>query len=570
MAEATTDNNKKIDNLKSLDEIIYPEIEPGIISKHMIEKSYLEDGYNGEEARLHQMEPVIYERITTLRLDFRNILRIDHLWILPNLTKLALNCNKIEVIENIEMLVNLKELDLSFNYIERIENLDKLINLEVLSLFSNMITKLEKLDTLEKLVILSIGNNLISSTKGIERLRFLTNLKVLNLEGNPLSNDPEFCLMDYIAAVLPHVKYYEYVAIKNEDRQRAKERYYRELREIEANEEIELQTRAQKAREERDAERLSSSFVEHLNEHQLYESLWKGDDDGRILLMVGSSAADLAEEYDKDIFELTQEIYKLGLQKFEERQQEIEQFTNSMEEGHLEVQQMGHKILEEFQQYKENIFEKAIACHKYLEGRALRGEDEETEESLEQSDKLDHLSVEFDDIVNSVWQQLMSQELHLHETTEETIIIFQRRLQEMIAKFVEQAQTYFGQLRDIAVHFSENLGEIVNRYIATKLALQDFDGVPKPLRNCMEDREAIANLIAGTKDCHTQRIDEREDRLMTRSKFFIDDMIDKLNKDELERNRAKVLEINTFLDLMTENLQSLQQEVRDELLNEEG
>lgn len=99
----------------------------------------------------------------------------------------------------------------------------------------------------------------------------------------------------------------------------------------------------------------------------------------------------------------------------------------------------------------------------------------------------------------------------------------------MIGKFVEQAQTYFGQLRDIAVHFSENLGEIVNHYIATKLALHDFDGVPEPLRICMEDREAIANLIAGMKDFHTQRIDEREDRLMTRSKAFIDDMIEKLN-----------------------------------------
>lgn len=41
-------------------------------------------------------------------------------------------------------------------------------------------------------------------------------------------------------------------------------------------------------------------------------------------------------------------------------------------------------------------------------------------------------------------------------------------------------------------------------------------------------------------------------------------------RDELERNRCKVLEINTFLDLMTENLQSLQQEVRNGLLNEES
>lgn len=103
-------------------------------------------------------------------------------------------------------------------------------------------------------------------------------------------------------------------------------------------------------------------------------------------------------------------------------------------------------------------------------------------------------------------------------------------MQEMIGKFIEQAQTFFGQLRDLAIHFSENLYEIVSRYIGTKLALQDFEDVPPPLRICMEDREAIGNLIAGMKDIQTQRIDEREDRLMNRSKEFVDNMIDKLNE----------------------------------------
>ena len=54
---------------KVIDEIIYPEIEPGIISKAMIETAYLETGYVGEMARLHQMEPVVYDRITDLRLE---------------------------------------------------------------------------------------------------------------------------------------------------------------------------------------------------------------------------------------------------------------------------------------------------------------------------------------------------------------------------------------------------------------------------------------------------------------------------------------------------------------------
>ena len=54
---------------KVIDEIIYPESEPGIISKKMIENSYLETGYVGEKKRLHQMEPVVFDRITALRLE---------------------------------------------------------------------------------------------------------------------------------------------------------------------------------------------------------------------------------------------------------------------------------------------------------------------------------------------------------------------------------------------------------------------------------------------------------------------------------------------------------------------
>uniref|UniRef100_A0A1I8Q7I6 Dynein axonemal assembly factor 1 homolog n=1 Tax=Stomoxys calcitrans TaxID=35570 RepID=A0A1I8Q7I6_STOCA len=552
---------------KSVDTIVYPEIEPGIISKQMIENAYLDEGYKGEEDRLHRIEPVVYERITSLRLDFKNILRIDHLWILPNLTKLALNCNKIETIEHLDTLVNLKELDLSFNFIERIENLDKLVNLEVLSLFSNLIVKIENLDALQKIIILSIGNNLINSIEGIERFRFLPNLKVLNLEGNPVGNEADFSLSDYVAAILPKLKYYEYVAINEDQRKKARSRFSRELREIETNEEMELQVRSQKLKEEQDAEQLSLSFVEHLNEHQLFESLWIDDEDGRILMLVGEAANNLAEEYDNDIFELTQEIYKLGLKKYEERQREIELFQRSISQGHLEVQQTGHKILEDFMIQKNMLFDEAIACHKYLEKSSIQVDTIDDKEAAQYVDKLENISMQFDDMVNSVWQQLMSQELHLHEATENTIINFERKMQEMIEKFMEQVRTFFSQLRDIAVQFSENLYEIVSRFIANKLAMQDFDGVPEPLRICMEDRKAISNLVYGMKDVHTQRIDKRKDRLIQRSKQFIDDMISKLKKNELERNRTKVLEINAFLDLITESWHNLQQEVHDKLLN---
>ncbi|XP_030376687.1 dynein regulatory complex subunit 3 [Scaptodrosophila lebanonensis] len=564
-AEKKDDENTK----PFLEEIIYPDIEPGIISRAMIENSYLEEGHHGEALRLHQLEPVVLENIKTMRLEFKNILRIDHLWILPNLTKLCLNCNKIEVIEHLEMLTALKELNLSFNYIEKIANLETLVNLETLSLFSNRITKIENLEMLEKLVILSIGNNLIESVEGIDSFRFLDNLKVLNLEGNPIATKPDFSLSQYCIAILPKLNYYEYVFIKDEVREEAKERYYREVREIEDKQEKDIQARELQAREKAEAERLSSSFVEHLDGHQLYESLWKGDEDGRVLMLVGSQAHELAEEYDKDMFELTQEIYKLGLDSFGERDEEVRDFMANLKDGQAELQVMGQKVIEGFLAYKENVFEEARITLRQLESNMLEGEDEDSPENVKLSETMEKINFHFDETMNTMWQTLMEQELHLHEAVEESTTNFHRKMTELMSKFVEQAQSYFVQLREISVHFSENLSEIVSRYIATKLAMQDFDDVPQELHVCMDDRDAILNLIAGMKDTHTLRIDEREDRMATRSKEFIDDMIEKLNNEEIERHRAKILEINSFIEMMTDALAALPHEIREQLIAEE-
>lgn len=61
--------------------------------------------------------------------------------------------------------------------------------------------------------------------KQIERLRFVSSLKVLNLEGNPISRMPNFPLTLYVTAILPQLNYYEYVFIKTETREEAQKRF---------------------------------------------------------------------------------------------------------------------------------------------------------------------------------------------------------------------------------------------------------------------------------------------------------------------------------------------------------
>ncbi|XP_017075729.2 dynein regulatory complex subunit 3 isoform X1 [Drosophila eugracilis] len=537
-----------------LEEINCPE--PGIIDRQMIETAYLEEGQKGEARRLHQLEPVVYDRITTMRLEFKNILRIDHLWMMPNLTKLCLNCNKIEVIEHLEMLTALKDLNLSFNYITRIENLETLVNLEKLSLFSNRIRKIENIHTLKNLVILSIGNNLIDTVEGIERLRFVSSLKVLNLEGNPISKTPDFPLSSYVTAILPQLNYYEYVFIKAEAREEAQKRFYRELREIEDKQEREIQGLETKAREMAEADRLASSFVEHLDGQQLFDSLWRGDENGRILMLVGAQAQELYEEYSKDMYELTQQIYRLGLERFGERDEEIRDFNDNLHEGQEELQAQGQRQIEEFLQYKERTFDEMR-----LKWRQLDQRDEELEEVQTQ---LDTLTAHFEDSLNEMWESLMAQELHLHEAVEDSTLNFNRKISELMASFVEQAQVIFQQLRVLCSYFADNMTEIVTQFLSNKLSCNELNAIPGELRMCVDDRGAVLKFVDGMMTTHTSRVDEREDRMAQRSREFIDEMIMKLNNKEVDRHRAKVLEINSFMEMMTEALANLPNELHQE------
>ncbi|XP_022220110.1 dynein regulatory complex subunit 3 isoform X2 [Drosophila obscura] len=501
-----------------LEEINCPE--PGIIDRQMIETAYLGEGQKGESGRLHQLEPVVYERIRTMRLEFKNLLRIDHLWMLPNLTKLCLNCNKIEVIEHIGMLTALKELNLSFNYITKIENLETLVNLETLSLFSNRIRKIENL-TLDKLVILSIGNNLIETVDGIERLRFVNSLKVLNLEGNPIAQQPNFPLSLYVIAILPQLNYYEYVFIKADTREAARKRFYRELREIEDKQEREIQVLETDATEAAEAERLASSFVEHLDGQQLYDSLWRDDENGRLLMLVGAPVQELTEEYAKDVHQLTQKIYRLGLERFGERDEEIRDFNANLQEGQQELQSLGQSQIEKFLQYKDRTFEELSSKLRELD---------ESEDGSEEFSQVDTLNRQFDDALNEMWQSLMSQELHLHEAVEESTRNFHRKISQLMAGFVEQAQVFFLQLRDVCSHFADNMTEIVTQFLSTKLARQEIGAVPKELMMCVDDREAVLQLVERMRITHILRIDAREDRMAIRSREFIDNMIQQLNK----------------------------------------
>lgn len=178
--------------------------------------------------------------VQALSFSFQNILKIDNLHGLYALVKLQLDNNIIEKIENIEHLTNLEWLDLSFNNISKIEGLDSLLKLTDLSLFNNRIEKLRGLDNLTDLNCLSIGNNQITDLLScLQYLRSFGNLRILSMQGNPCSRDPDYHtrVIAHLAqrsdqAKSPHLSdlvYVDYKLVDPDKVQLAKEQWQDEL-----------------------------------------------------------------------------------------------------------------------------------------------------------------------------------------------------------------------------------------------------------------------------------------------------------------------------------------------------
>ncbi|XP_058455415.1 dynein regulatory complex subunit 3-like [Malaya genurostris] len=530
---------------------INKEQEPGVISNDMLTKAILEQGHKGEAGRLARMDQVHLECITVIRIEFQNIMKIDHLWVLKNLEILSLAFNKIDKIENLHRLTQLRELNLSFNFIEKIEQLDQLIHLRTLSLYGNRITKLENLDQLEKLVILSVGKNNIRTLNGIERLRFLKELRSLNLANNPIAQDSSKPIRLYVATLLPQLKYYQYVLIKPEERKAGKDMFSREQQDILEHEKTEIIERERIIKEKSDELYLSRSFVEHLNGHQLFESLFKDDSDGEALMAIGEEALELKNEYMSEAYNLTQQIYKIGLEQYERRQKEIQLYNSCIEAERKKAQKLGQDIINHFLNVYNRLCPKVKEIVTGLEQHSSKQSDMNVATSNEYNPMTEELDVakdEFNSVFEDSWHTLMNIEMQLFERTEEGNSNFENTIKEMTNEFIEKTQAQFVLMREAEIVFGDALVEVVQQFVTFQAASGHVESIPAALREALEDKDVINNLAAGMRDNHMQLIDAREDRLISRSRDWVRELCDGMQNSEIKRNRAKVLEITYFLD----------------------
>ncbi|XP_046662673.1 dynein regulatory complex subunit 3 [Homalodisca vitripennis] len=320
--------------------VVRSDIQPGVIDTKILQEAIKEQGPKGEAGRLIEEEGYDLKEITHLRLEFLNILRIDHLWMMTSLTKLQLANNIIEKIENLDALVNLKDLDLSFNRIKVIENLENLEKIEIFTLFQNNISRVENLDCLKNLEIFSIGNNNIEDESCVLYLRKFKNLRCLNMAGNPCTHEG---FREYVAAFIPQLVYYEYKLLTEEEVDLARTMYLKDLGTLEREEAEELKaTEAQEERRKTEALH-SEAFVEQLDGDQLYQRMLEEDPTGQALLLVGEEAEEMFNSFKEQISNVTAEIFELGQEQLKLRKAELEQFTQCVTQAKTRSQKQSQE-----------------------------------------------------------------------------------------------------------------------------------------------------------------------------------------------------------------------------------
>ncbi|XP_067238775.1 dynein regulatory complex subunit 3 [Chanodichthys erythropterus] len=508
--------------------------EPKVMDEEMLQQAIVEQGPQGQAGKIAKKEGIQYEEVLQLRLDFMNILKIYHLWNFTSLRKLQLDNNVIEKIEGLENLTNLVWLDLSFNNIEVIEGLDSLVKLQDLSLFNNRISVIEKLDTLQNLHVLSIGNNTIAQLDNVIYLRKFKKLSTLNLAGNPMCDEENYKI--FVTAYLPDLVYLDYRLLDEQTREAAFAKYQYAVEEMQHNELQEQQAiEAQKISNE-ELQQHKDAFVEFLNGPQLFNSMFTDDPDAEKLALLPGMEA-LLEIFKSKMEALCVQIFDAGLTQHTRRTAEVESFFTCSREAVADNRHKAAQIAADFENTRR---QKIVEMQEIADAELLEAH---ITSCHEQADQLS--------------ETLMSLELQLVDQLEDIFKDFERNISDMVGGFIEYVQGIFALCRDLENQHHEQQLEIALATLEKVVKNELEEEIPDDVAMLLVDKDTVTNAVSASHDTHMQKIDNREDELLTRINSWMGGLLKSINNDEVKRNRKRISEIQNYIRFVKDDLNEM-------------
>ncbi|NXO10043.1 DRC3 protein, partial [Oriolus oriolus] len=471
----------------------FSNIEPNIIDDEMVQKA-IEEKCPEDLGDLARGENINFKVVTELQLSFKSdILQIDNLWPLENLTKLQLDNNVIEKIEGLESLVHLEWLDLSFNNIEVIEGLDTLVKLQDLSLYSNRISKIEHMDTLQELQIFSIGKNNLTILEDIVYLRRLKNLRTLNLSGNPFCNGEHYTL--FVVAHLPGLVYLDFKLVRD-----STVRFLHSLIGKSGNSILQslcFVALGAGSLQKSGSQKHTTAFVEYLNGSFLFDSLYAEDTEVAKLASL-PEVEDLLQAYPSWFVSVCENLYNYGLEEYEKREAEVSKFYKRFHEILTVNQQESKRIISDFENRNQMRLDEIEHARSGDIAESKRAEGKE-------------------DILQ-LWDALMTLEVLVSNDLEELLQDFKRSIDVIASTFMENIQGIYPfhsvQCRDLENQHHEKLMEMTFA-IMEKVDKDELEeDFPDDVRTFLMDKDTIVNAINTSHSIRLRKIDKRESDML--------------------------------------------------------
>jgi len=446
------------------------------------------------------------------------------------LKKLQLDNNLIERIENLESLVNLTYLDLSHNNITEISGLEKLVNITDLSLQHNSITMLEGMDTLTKLQVLSLGSNKLEDAQACARyLRPRKSLQAVNLQDNPMcAANGEYSLL--VVAVVPQLKYLDWVKVSDEARRDARIRHAIEVDQLEFAEAEQDHKADEISKEEQIATDLAEEGVPEMASGRWFDRMFPRLSEVDILSTV-PGVKEHVEQLREHFAAQSVPIREAG-GEFTRHRRKIEADTQAaLAEGrHSRLGGQSDALVQAWNAHKEAAFD----------------EIEESEAPASVGLKVEDLSERLDTLKDA----LLDVEIHLHNDLTTQIAEANHDLVDVQRKFSEAVSMALGDLRKAEEAWSTSISEYLGRFYdgyARGAAPEGFEASSK-LLHLMADKATFLGHASQLHDELTVAIDTKEDEMHSIQSKHISEHNQKIADHERVRHRRAILEIHTFIE----------------------
>ncbi|ORZ35079.1 hypothetical protein BCR44DRAFT_131583, partial [Catenaria anguillulae PL171] len=512
-------------------------VEPTVIDEDLLTRC-ASDQATGDAADIARKEGIDLKEVTSLRLDYKNILRIEHLWQLTNLTKLQLDNNIIEKISGLDHLVNLRWLDLSFNNISVIEGLDKCTSITDLSLFNNRISKIEGLDALTKLNVLSIGNNDLHDMHQLAYLARFDHLRLLNIAGNPLcAEHPDY--RAFILSRLKNLKYLDYRLVDAKAVTAAREKYIDDIIAIEEEQKIVTKAALEVQLKKEENTMYAAAFLPGIVD--LFQVMFDTDADyQRLLPLTREVLMDIQNQYREKFSAVVKELTGTVLEHHDKRAEEVRQFAACLEQALEASDAISRKSLNAFMHDKKIMLKDISGGATTATGSGIGGQLPDVYRA-----KLTGLS-----------DELLHLELTLVEQFEEVGKEFERNYLDMCGVVKELVAASFTKMRELENEHHEKVTETVMAAFDRQSKAVDVEDLDDAVRDLLRDKDAVTNHITGSHDMHLSKIDGQEEAFNSGLAKHMDMVINQVHQYEVDRNRARLKEIVIFSERCLQELDS--------------